>query len=98
MIDKIQWPIAIYNSSSYPRKFSEPSSYFLELPTQSHSLLDLALVFLRYPRILGGLTTIKIVASQHTSANLPNLPEVVRERPQNLSNLSKKAYLEPLLM
>jgi hypothetical protein len=47
---------------------------------------------------MGGLTTIKIVASQHTLANLPSLPEVVRERPQNLSNLGKKAYLEPLLM
>jgi hypothetical protein len=47
---------------------------------------------------MGGLTTIKIVASQHTLANLPSLPEVVRERPQNFSNLRKKAYLEPLLM
>jgi hypothetical protein len=28
----------------------------------------------------GGLTTIKIVASQHTLANLPSLSKVVRER------------------
>jgi hypothetical protein len=40
---------------------------------------------------MGGLTTIKIVASQHTLENLPSLPEVVRERPQNLSNLGEKA-------